>query len=233
MTCTDTLIVFDCDGTLIDSQHVIVSAMQSAFAGMSLDKPARSAILKTIGLSIPEALSVLVPDLEAPSRDQLATDYREHALLLRQQEASQEPLFKGAAELLRDLSRTDGISLGIATGKSRRGVQSFLHRHHMTGIFTTVQTADDAPSKPHPAMLCQAMQAAGTNPENTVMIGDTSFDMAMAACANVTGIGVSWGYHSAPSLVQAGARHVAHSFLELSRLLDTYGRPQVRYRAVA
>ncbi len=177
-----------------------------AFLAADLLPPDRSAILRTVGLSIPEAVAHLAPEQTSQIHDEIGRAYRERCFKLRQLPRMQEPLFPGAAALLFKLAADENLLLGIATGKSRRGVVRFIECNGLEGMFSTIQTADDAPSKPHPAMLQQAMDETGVGPENTVMIGDTSFDMIMAARAHVQAIGVSWGYHPVGDLKRGGAR---------------------------
>ncbi len=132
-----------------------------------------------------------------------------------------EPLYDGALEVVRTLSARDDTVLGIATGKSQRGVRRLLDQHHLSDCFVTIPTADDAPSKPHPAMIHQAMASAGTVPENTVMIGDTSYDLQMARAAGVAAIGVAWGYHEEAEL-EAHAPHALLShFNDLTYVLES------------
>jgi phosphoglycolate phosphatase len=219
MTATPRLVVFDCDGTLVDSQHLIAEAMRLAFLGVDLLPPDRSVVLRTVGLSIPEAVAHLAPEQASEMRDEIGRGYKERCLKLRQLPHMQEPLFHGAAALLCDLAANENLVLGIATGKSRKGVERFLGCNGLEGIFSTIQTADDAPSKPHPAMLFQAMDETGVGPESAVMVGDTSFDMMMAARARVLGIGVTWGYHSVGELKRGGAHTIVRSFSALSQAL--------------
>lgn len=232
MTSPPNLIVFDCDGTLADSQHLIVEAMRLAFQSEGLPAPGRAAIVPTIGLSLPETLQILAPDQYPDKRNGLARSYREWCQTLRRQPGGEEPLFPGAASLLFKLAARANVLVGIATGKSSRGVTRFIEQNGLNGLFTTIQTADSAPSKPHPAMLLQAMEETGAVPETTVMIGDTSYDMIMAACANATGIGVSWGYHTAAGLKRAGASTVVNSFAALEAVLAGE-EPALRFEAVA
>jgi phosphoglycolate phosphatase len=128
-------------------------------------------------------------------------------------------MFPGALEAIAGLAARPDTLLGIATGKSRRGVDRLLEREGLAGVFATIMTADDAPSKPHPAMIQQAMAETGAEANGTVMIGDTSFDILMARAASVRGIGVGWGYHDAEELTEAGAEAVAADFSELLSLL--------------
>jgi phosphoglycolate phosphatase len=219
MTLSPALIVFDCDGTLADSQHVIAEAMRLTFEHADLITPERPAILRTVGLSVPEAIKMLAPEQFPEMANELVRSYRENFAALRRQPDRQEPLFPGAATLLSKLAGKRDTLLGIATGKSRRGVMRFIEENWLEGIFSTIQTASDAPSKPHPAMLLQAMEETGAALDSTVMIGDTSYDMIMAACANVDSIGVTWGYHTQADLKIAGARTVVSSFSALERVL--------------
>jgi phosphoglycolate phosphatase len=214
------LIVFDCDGTLVDSQHLIVEAMQRAFSGLGLPKPDRMDILDTVGLSVLESMAMLAPAQPAAMRSQLAMSYRDCCIGLRRQGSGLEPLFPGAEACIRELAQSERFLLGLATGKSRRGVTRFLSVEGFEGLFSTTQTADDAPSKPHPAMLLQAMAEAGTGPEQTLMVGDSVFDMEMARQAGVAPVAVSWGYGKISELRRAGAKHVVRSFSELSALLQ-------------
>ncbi len=213
------LILFDCDGTLIDSQHMIVEAMGRAFASQDLEAPSRAAITYTIGLSPLESLRQLTPGADAGLRDRLVAAYREHFGILRAASSGQELMFKGARQAISTLASRTDVLLGIATGKSRRGVQHFLEREGWTGMFATIQTADDAPSKPHPGMVLNALAETGVRSSQTVMIGDTTHDILMARAAGVAGIGVSWGYHTEGALRDAGAAAVAHDFSDLTRLV--------------
>jgi phosphoglycolate phosphatase len=131
-----------------------------------------------------------------------------------------EPLYPGASEVIAELARRDDIVLGIATGKSQRGVRLVLGHHGLLDHFITIKTADDAPSKPDPGMVLAAMREAGAAPENTVVVGDTVYDMAMARAAGAAGIGVTWGYHPGAALAGAGALAVIDRFANLVPTLD-------------
>ena len=206
------LIVFDVDGTLVDSQDLIVAAQRETFLAHGLTPPSRERSLSIVGLSLVQAFRVLAPDGPAES---LAAGYKAAFQKLRQNPAYREPVFPGAAELLAELNERSDVVLGIATGKSRRGVAHLIERHGWHGIFATIQTADDAPSKPHPAMLEQALAETGADPRASLMIGDSTFDMVMARAAGIGAIGVSWGYHRPEALREAGAETVVDSYAEL------------------
>ncbi len=209
------LAVFDCDGTLADSQANICVAAEQAFAGAGLAPPPREAIRRIVGLSLVEAMRILLPGGDHAIHDRLAQDYKAAFHRLRTSGAlAEEPLFDGIVAVL-DQLRADGWVLGIATGKSDRGLAHLLAEHGIADRFATLQTADRHPSKPDPAMLFAAIAEAGAVPENSVMIGDTSFDMMMAEAAGVRAVGVAWGYHAAAELIDAGADVVATRVADL------------------
>lgn len=202
------LAIFDCDGTLVDSQHNICLAMEDCFQRGGLVPPDRAAIRRIVGLSLMEAVCELVPDAEPELQRQLSEDYKTAFQRLRGFGLVEEPLFDGIAELIATLIE-DGWLLGVATGKSDRGLAHCLGYHGIGHHFVTLQTADRHPSKPHPSMIHQAMRDAGAMPEDTLMIGDTAFDIGMARAAGVTAVGVAWGYHEPAELLAEGAHHVA------------------------
>lgn len=209
------LAVFDCDGTLVDSQANICRAMEAAYAGAGLPPPPRVAIRGIVGLSLVEAVAVLAPDAPPALHEQLAEDYKAAFRAMRAAgELEVEPLYDGLVAALDTLS-ADGWLLGVATGKSDRGLAHVLAHHRLAGRFVTLQTADRHPSKPHPSMLHEAMAQAGTDPHMTAMIGDTSYDMEMARAAGVRAVGVTWGYHDAAQLWAAGADAVIHDYADV------------------
>jgi phosphoglycolate phosphatase len=214
------LAVFDCDGTLVDSQANILRAMEHSFADHRLDPPCRHATRRIVGLSLHEAMQVLHPDGDDGLHRSMTESFKGAFQGLRAGGMIEEPLYPGVAEGLAELTAR-GWLLGVATGKSDRGLALCLAHHGIAGQFITLQTADRHPSKPHPAMLRAAMAQACTGPAKTAMIGDTSFDMEMAVAAGVSAIGVDWGYHDAHELTAAGARHVVLDFVELLDRLES------------
>lgn len=212
------LAVFDCDGTLVDSQHVIVACMGIAFGAEGLPAPSLAAVRRVVGLPLEECMRRLLPGQPGPRYIRLVERYKDTFHTIRQDPANHEPLFDGARAALDALERA-GYVLGIATGKARRGLNAVLDRLELSHRFATIQTSDIAPGKPHPAMLERAMAETGFDPHETVMIGDTTFDVQMAQSARATAIAVSWGYHPVAELRAAGAHIVVDDFSELSAAL--------------
>ena len=212
------LALFDCDGTLVDSQAAICRAMDECFTSHSLTPPDRSATRRIVGLSLPQAMQALLPDAEAGLHVSLTESYKRAFHRHRTEGLVEEPLFDGIADAIRALDEA-GWLLGVATGKSDRGLRLCLERHGLHARFTTLQTADRHPSKPHPAMLHAAIAEAGASPETTVMIGDTSFDMMMAVSGGAHALGVGWGYHAPDELRAAGALDVVESAEQLVSVL--------------
>ena len=212
-------VIFDCDGTLVDGQASICEAMETAFAGAGLAAPSRNAIRRIVGLSLPQALRDLAPDASDDQRAIVVEGYKTAFRTARTEGRLHEPLFDGMGDLLRRL-HARGITLGVATGKSDRGLSSCLAMHGIADLFATLQTADRHPSKPDPTMLVAALIEAGATADRAVMVGDTSFDMEMARAAGVRAIGVSWGYHAPAELLEYGACGVADTMAELEALID-------------
>ena len=213
------LVVFDVDGTLVDSQGDILAAMTHAFDRAGLPAPPRTAVLGIVGLSLDVAMADLAPDAPATLRAQMVEWYKQAYLGLRRAGgvAQSSPLYPHARATLETLHAAPETLLGVATGKSARGLDKLLDGHDLRRFFVTRQVSDHHPSKPHPAMLQAALAETGVDPRDTVMIGDTSYDMEMARAAGVTGIGVGWGYHG-PDRLEA-ARHMITDFRDLPALL--------------
>lgn len=212
------LAVFDCDGTLVDGQASICEAMELAFAELGLPSPDRTAIRRAVGLSLPVAARKLLPDADEALHTSIADTYKRHFRAAREEGRLSQALFPGIAELL-DSLRGAGWELGVATGMSDRGLFHCLATHGLSHHFVTLQTADRHPSKPHPAMLEAALFEAGAQADQAVMIGDTQFDMQMAASLGVRAVGVSWGYHAPAELQAAGAERVVTTPAELGEHL--------------
>lgn len=212
------LAVFDCDGTLVDGQAAVCEAMDIAFAGAGLPAPDRNAVRRIVGLSLPQAVRGLAPQSSAEAQAAAVEAYKTAFRASRNEGRLHEPLYDGMVELLAALIES-GWTLGVATGKSDRGLEACLTTHGVLDRFVTLQTADRHPSKPHPAMLEAALFEAGAAPGQAVMIGDTTFDMSMARAARVRAIGVAWGYHAPEELLEAGAEAVAETPEQLGEML--------------
>lgn len=220
MSAQPRLVLFDVDGTLVDSQADIVQAMTAAFAACEMVAPDRAQILSIVGLSLDHAMMRLAPGQTVQAYMDMVEAYKQAYVDRRAQvgAAQSSPLYPGALATLRALAARPEIVLGVATGKSRRGLDMMIAGHDLGGMFVTRQVADDHPSKPHPAMIHTALAETGIDPDRAVMIGDTSFDMDMAQAAGVAGLGVSWGYHPVDAL---GAAHrVIDDFGDLMPTLD-------------
>jgi phosphoglycolate phosphatase len=212
------LVVFDCDGTLVDSQHAIVEAMTQAFAGHSLPLPDAESVRRVVGLALPEAVARLMPLAAMDRLDSVSTAYKDAFTDIRLRPGHEEPLYPGVREAL-TLLLESGAMLGVATGKSRNGLLRVLEVHGLRDSFITLKTADDGPGKPNPDILLDAMAETGAMPETTVMIGDTTFDIEMAVRARALSIGVAWGYHPSNELTAAGALRIAKQYGELPTMI--------------
>ena len=215
------LAIFDCDGTLVDGQANHCVAMHAAFASAGFTPPPASITRRVIGLSLLESMRKLIPDASESIHGHMVESYKSAYLAMRDKGQIEEPLYDGIGELLSRLVQ-DGWLLGVATGKSNRGLNRCLDHHGIKGLFVTLQTADGHPSKPHPSMVYQALADAGVEAKDAIMIGDTVFDIHMGKAAGTGTIGVSWGYHPVDELRSAGADAVAESMDELYVLMGEF-----------
>jgi phosphoglycolate phosphatase len=189
------LILFDIDGTLVDSQSEILAAMHDAFASIAKPVPNRDVILSTVGLSLEQAMKQLLPsDCDAGIISSAVTAYK-HSYRKSREAGAMSVIYPGIADLLRKCRAHENWLLGLATGKSRRGVNALVEYYDWGGVFQTIQTADTHPSKPNPAMLQAVFSETGVPAQRCLFIGDTTHDMQMAVAAGVGFVGVSWGYH--------------------------------------
>lgn len=202
------LAIFDCDGTLVDSGATIVATVVEAFALHGFEPPAPVECRRVIGLSLVEAMAMLAPNAEPGEQGALAETYKTCFFRARQEGRVEEPLFDGILDLL-DALEMDGWMLGVATGKSMRGLVHCLDRHGIHARFVSLQTADRHPSKPDPSMVVQAIADDGASPGSTFVIGDTAYDMGMARSAGAAALGAGWGYHDRSELLAGGAQAVA------------------------
>ncbi|MBS8259994.1 HAD family hydrolase [Roseibium polysiphoniae] len=214
------LVIFDCDGTLIDSQDTILHGLSVGYEAVGLPMPDRRTALSIVGLSLETAFLQLVGAENAHLVPEMAQAYRTSKISRRKSGLDLDPLYPGTREVLDRLGARDDVLLGVATGKARRGVDHMVDVHGLDGRFVTVQTADTSPSKPHPDMVLRAMSETGAEPLRTAMIGDTSFDMEMARAAGAHAVGVTWGYHDRDRLAAGGAHVVIDHFDELYDALD-------------
>ena len=214
------LAVFDCDGTLVDSQHAIYQSMSVAFDQNGLSSPSRDAVRRIVGLPLPDGISLLAPDSSPEMIENLGAGYSGEWKRLRASKSLEEPLFPGTIEAIDAVSNA-GWLLGVATGKSYQGLVATLSHYEILDRFVTLQTSDKVTrGKPHPDMMLAALSESGCDKANAVMIGDTTFDIDMAVNAGVRAVGVNWGYHDASELMASGAECVINEFHELSAVIN-------------
>lgn len=216
------LAIFDVDGTLIDSQNAILAAMTTAFAALGRAAPERAPVLSIVGLSLPVAMARLSPDLTEVEVDHAVAAYKDafQAARLSGGGEASAPLYPGARAALDRLAGRAEVLMGVATGKARRGLDHVYAAHDLRGYFVTHQTADHHPSKPHPSMVLAALADTGLHPGGAVMIGDTTYDIAMGRAAGVRTLGVAWGYHPVADLAAEGADLIVHDWSDVDAALD-------------
>lgn len=215
------LVVFDMDGTLIDTQALIAEHMATTFAEADLPVPSPAQVRRIIGLSLPQAMKQLLGRQDDAMANLLSERYRAHYRSSLVAAEGREGLFPGARDALDALKAQEDTVLGIATGKGLHGVHRLTELHGIAGHFSTLQTPDHNPSKPHPGMMLRAMAETGCAPHETVIIGDTTFDMEMGRAAKVRTVGVTWGYHHADELRGAGADILIDDYAALCDAIDT------------
>jgi len=218
------LVIFDMDGTLIDSEALICGCMDAAFQAAGHPAPGAAATRRIVGLSLPIAIARLAPALDEAARAAVTARYKDAFTRVRAEvgDAAAAPMFPGARAAL-DRIAQGGALMAVATGKARRGLERVLDAHDLRGFFAATQSADDAPSKPHPGMVLNALAAAGGCAARAVVVGDSAYDVEMAVAAGVPAIGVSWGVHPAGALRDAGAAAIIDSFAALDGELARLG----------
>ncbi len=214
MTSRWELVVFDWDGTLMDSTAAITRAIQAACREVGVVEPAAAKASHVIGLGLVDALRHVAPDVPPEDYPRIAQAYRRHYF----SQAEQLVLFDGVAPLLREL-RERGMRLAVATGKSRTGLELALEQSGLRGLFDATRTADETASKPHPQMLLEIIDELVADGRTTLMIGDTTHDLQMARNAGTAAVGVSYGAHGRQELLRLEPLHVADSVAELRALL--------------
>jgi len=218
------LVIFDCDGTLVDSADEISANMRMTFEDLGLEWPGREATKRCIGLSLPQTMAKLHPEGSREVHEALEAGYRNSFSKSSDDSGGHQVFFDGALETIERLRQRDDVLLALATGKSQRGVTRLLKNAEIPrNVFVSIQTADDAPSKPHPAMVLQAMaEAGGIKGHKTVMIGDASYDIEMARAAGAYALGVEWGYHCVEELQRSGAHGIVSHFSQLDDVLKGF-----------
>ncbi|MHC8509730.1 MAG: HAD family hydrolase [Rhodospirillales bacterium] len=213
------LCVFDCDGTLVDSQYSVIACMRAAFQSQGWPPPPDGEVRRLVGLPLLSVIRLLAPGCGETEYEAAAAVYKHTFEHSQGGTPDDERLYPGTEDILRRLNSA-GWLLGVATGKGRRGLDITLHRYGFDEMFVTLQTADSARGKPDPDMLHRAMAEAGAAPETTIMVGDTTYDIEMARRAGTASAGVSWGYHPADELRTAGADFIIDEWAALTGVLD-------------
>ena len=214
------LVLFDVDGTLLDSAALIHACMCDAFADFGLPPPLPEASRAIIGLTLDKAIARVLDREIDDQVNALTVRYKEVWLDNVGKPELQSPFFPGMLDLLHELAAREDLLLGMVTGKSRRGVRRLVDQYGLHKHFAATRTADDCPSKPHPAMVLECCSETGMEAGRTIVIGDTSFDMEMARSAGALAIGVAWGYHSVESLRNCGAGAIAANAGDIPELID-------------
>ncbi len=213
------LVIFDLDGTLIDTVALVVEAVTNAFVSVGREVPDEKAIRSISGLGLFEGVRRIAPDADEMLVTELGNLYRREYLAAASA-SMREALFPGALDMLKALDARNDTLLAVATGKPLVGTKRVLKAHDLLSLFTSLQTPDTNMSKPNPEMIFTAMSAVGAEFSQTVMIGDTNHDMEMAVAAGVKSVGVSWGYHPVEELKVAGADLIVEDFAALNSAID-------------
>ncbi|OQP88422.1 HAD family hydrolase [Rhizobium rhizosphaerae] len=213
------LVLFDCDGTLVDSARLIHEVMARTFEAFALPRPALEETKSIIGLTLDIAIARLMGQPHVDSRASAMAEHYKSIFAPVRSDGFAEPLFAGIAEMMAALRAEEHLLIGAVTGKSRRGLNVISAAHGFDKTFTVSRTADDCPSKPHPAMVSECCAEMGIDPRDTVVIGDAIYDMQMAKSAGAMAVGVAWGYASVPQLVEAGADRIVTDPREITELL--------------
>ncbi|MFZ1812959.1 MAG: HAD-IA family hydrolase [Rhizobiaceae bacterium] len=214
------LVLFDVDGTLIDSAALIHACLAETFREAGYADPGLDGTRSVIGLTLDRAIARLLGREIDEEIQSLTARYKDLWLYFASKRELKAKFYPGMLELVRELGQRDDLLLGMVTGKSRRGVRFLIDEHGLEKTFMTWRTADDCPSKPHPAMVMECCAEAGIVPARTLVIGDTSYDMQMASSAGALALGVGWGYHARDQLLEAGARAIAETADAIASLLE-------------
>jgi phosphoglycolate phosphatase len=202
------LIIFDWDGTLMDSEAKIVNCFRKAVADVDISYPGDAAVRNIIGLGLKEALDQLLPDFDQPTRQQVVDRYREHFL---HQDETEMPLFEGVEAGLKQL-QSENYALAIATGKARVGLERVLQQTRLGEFFISSRCADEAVSKPHPRMVLDILEETGVSAQKAIVVGDTTYDMQMAHRAGTDALAVCYGVHEQQRLQAEQPRACVEDF---------------------
>ena len=215
-------VIFDIDGTLVDSQNMIVQCLQLTCAQLGIACPeSRRQLLSGVGLPLPQAVKVALPHVTDDKIPQFIACFREHYVALMPDVLNLQPLFDGALPALQRLQAA-GYRLGICTSKAQAGLDAVLDAHNIRHLFASIKTPDQGPGKPDPFLLNQAMAEMNVAPQKTVFVGDSTYDIAAGIAAHSKTLGVTWGYHTAAELKKAGANKIVDAMDQLVPAIETW-----------
>jgi phosphoglycolate phosphatase len=216
------LVLFDLDGTLVDGQHSVTATFEAVFPKFGYPAPSKTLVRSIIGRSLPQAIAdMLGPD--APAAE-ITEAYKVHFHEMRAITGYTETLYDDVDAVIRRLAARQDLILGTATGKALRGIQWMIDAQKWHGFFKTLQAADTAASKPSPEMVYNACRETGIAAKDTLVFGDSVYDMQMAVVAGATAIGVSWGYGEPDTLLKAGAIRIIDHFAEVEDAIADFQR---------
>ncbi len=210
------LLIFDWDGTLMDSERKIINCFHSAVKEVGLDPVSDNQVRDIIGLGLEEAMDELFPEHDKPTRDNVSDAYRNYFLHIDKTEMR---MFPGVIEGIKKLHKANHV-LAVATGKARRGLNRVLNGHELEDVFSVTRCADEAISKPHPLMLEQIVQQTGIDTSRALMIGDSTYDLQMAENAGMDSLAVSYGVQTCDRLLQHKPIGCIHEFAEIHQWLN-------------
>lgn len=215
-------VTFDVDGTILDSQNMIIKCLQLACADLDIDCSApRKQLLSGVGLPLTQAVPTALPHIKQEQISPFVERFRAHYEVLKEQVLELQPLFPGALEMLETL-KSKGYTLGIFTSKMKSGLDSVLDSHNIRRLFSVIKTPDNGPGKPDPFLLNQSMAELGFTPDQTIFVGDSTYDILAGRAANAGTLGVSWGYHTAAQLQEVGAHKMIDRMEDLIPAVENW-----------
>lgn len=218
------LVVFDIDGTLVDSQAMIIACLQKTCQDLNIEAPtSRAQLLSGVGLPLPLAVQKAIPHIQPGEVPPFVERFRLHQKELMHEVERLQPLFPGVMDMLKTLRR-NGCKLSVLTSKAKVGLDVLLDAHQLRPLFVSIKTPEDGPAKPDPFLLLRCMDEAGATAAETVFVGDSTYDVETAIAANSNALGVSWGYHTEAQLAAVGAQRIIHSVADIAPTIAAWNK---------